>query len=241
MKVVLAVSSFALVLAACSTAGIPSTQAVGPSLTNALTAEQQAQGWRLLFDGHTLDGWRGYKQQTPPAEWRVENGTLTKSVETGDLLSRQQFQNFELAFDWMLGPGGNSGVFFHGTEEYDHIYWSAPEYQLLDDSLAPDGKNRLTAAGSNYALDAAPAGVVKRAGEWNSSLIVVQGAHVQHWMNGQKLLEYDLWSPEWEAKVKASKFGAWPNYGRAKSGYIAIQGDHPGVLSLKNIRIRVLP
>jgi hypothetical protein len=207
----------------------------------ALTAEQIAAGWRPLFNGRTTNGWRGYKSAAVPPAWHVVDGTLAKETGTDDLITREQFGNFELAFDWKLGPGGNAGVFYRGTEEYDHIYWSAPEYQLLDDSLAPDGKSRLTAAGSAYALYPAPAGIVKPANQWNSALIVVQGARVQHWMNGQKLLEYDLWTPEWEAKVKASKFGAWPNYGRAHRGYIGIQGDHDGVLALRNIRIRPLP
>jgi Domain of Unknown Function (DUF1080) len=206
-----------------------------------LTAEQRAAGWRSLFDGRTTVGWRGYKSQTVPAGWHVVDGALTKEGSTDDIVTKDQFANFELAFDWKLAPGGNSGLFYRGTEEYDHIYWSAPEYQLLDDSLAPDGKNRLTAAGAAYALYPSPAGIVKPANQWNSGLLVVQGARVQHWLNGQKLLEYELWSPDWEAKVKASKFKDYPNYGMAKRGYIAFQGDHDGQLWLRNIRIRELP
>src|SRR5678815_5669898 len=94
---------------------------------------------------------------------------------------------------------------------------------------------------SAYALYAAPAGVVKPAGEWNSTRLIVRGAHVEHWLTGQKLVQYELWSPDWEAKVKASKFNDWPNYGRAKRGFFAIQGDHAGVLALRNIKIRPLP
>jgi hypothetical protein len=226
-------------LAACAATQSGTVQAGDTSGT--LAAEQRAAGWRLLFDGRTTAGWRGYKSETVPAGWHVVDGTLSKETGTGDIITRDQFGNFELAFDWKLGPEGNAGVFYRGTEEYDHIYWSAPEYQLLDDALAADGKSRLTAAGAAYALYPAPAGIVKPANQWNSSLIVVQGARVQHWMNGQKLLEYDLWSPDWEAKVKASKFGEWPHYGRAQRGYIGIQGDHNGALALRNIRIRPLP
>ena len=142
---------------------------------------------------------------------------------------------------WKLAPKGNAGVFYRGTEEYDHIYWSAPEYQLLDDAGHPDGKNRLTSAASAYGLYAPPAGVVKPGGEWNSSRIVARGAHVEHWLNGQKVVEYELWSPDWEAKVKASKFGEWPHYGRAARGYIGIQGDHNGELTLRNVCIEALP
>jgi 3-keto-disaccharide hydrolase len=208
--------------------------------TMSASSASSASGWRTLFDGTSLAAFRGYKTQTMPAGWSIADGTLTKSGSVEDLVTRDKFANFELSFDWKLGPGGNSGVMYRVTEEYDHPYWSGPEYQLLDDAGHPDGKSRMTAAGSDYAVYPSPAGVVKPANEWNSSLIVVQGNRVQHWMNGQKLLEYELLSPDWEAKVKASKFGAWPNYGRAKSGYIAIQGDHDGVLSLRNIRIREL-
>jgi hypothetical protein len=204
------------------------------------TNSADSAGWRVLFDGKSLAAFRGYKLDTIPSGWSIVDGTLTKSGSVGDLVTRDRFANFELSFDWRLGPGGNSGVLYRVTEEYDHPYWSGPEYQLLDDAGHPDGKSRLTAAGSDYALYPSPAGVVKPANQWNSSLLVVKGNHVQHWMNGQKLLEYDLLSPDWEAKVKASKFGAWPDYGRAKTGYISIQGDHDGVLSLRNIKVREL-
>lgn len=234
-------SLLASILVACAANQSGSMQGGDTPGTGVLTAEQRAAGWRLLFDGQTTAGWRGYKAQAMPAGWRVMDGMLTKEASTGDIVSRDQFGNFELALEWRLGPGGNAGLFYRGTEEYEYIYWSAPEYQLLDDSLHVDGKNRLTAAGAAYGLYPAPAGIVKPANQWNSTLIVVQGSRVQHWLNGQKLLEYELWGPDWEAKIKASKFNDWPNYGRARSGYIGIQGDHEGVLSLRNIRIRVLP
>jgi hypothetical protein len=205
---------------------------------NTLTPAERAEGWQLLFDGTHLNHWRGYHSDTLPSAWHAENGVLTKDVSTEDLVSRDQYGNFELKFDWKLTPGGNAGVFYRGTEEYDHIYWSAPEYQLLDDARHPDGKNRLTAAGSAYALYPSPAGIVKPAGQWNSSRIVVNGAHVEHWLNGTKLLEYTLWSPDWRAKVAVSKFADYPNYGMAKSGLIGIQGDHNGKLELRNIMIR---
>ena len=204
-------------------------------------AEVKGAGeWRPLFDGKTTAGWRGYKTQDVPAGWAVVDGVLVKEGKSTDLVTRDQYGDFELEFEWKLAPGGNAGVFYRGTEEYEHIYWSAPEYQLLDDAAHADGKNRLIAAGSAYALYPPPAGVVKPAGEWNSSRIVAKGAHVEHWLNGKKVVEYELWSPDWEAKVKASKFKDWPNYGRAKKGYIAIQGDHEGSLSLRNVRIREL-
>src|SRR6266571_8698930 len=200
-------------LASCMSSSNATVQGGDTSVTGGLTAEQRAAGWRPLFDGTSTAAWRGYKQQAVPAGWRIVDGTLTKSGPVDDIISRDQFGNFQLALDWKLSPGGNAGVFYRGTEEYDHIYWSAPEYQLLDDAGHPDGQSRLTSAGAAYALYPSPAGFLKPAGEWNSTRIVVKGNSVQHWMNGQKLLEYELGSPDWQAKVKASKFVAYPKYG----------------------------
>jgi len=236
------ISQVALLLAACTPMGNNTPASSSTAITNStLTADQRAAGWRPLFDGTNTDAWRGYKEAAFPAGWNIVDGTLTKNGSVGDLLTKEKFGNFELAFDWKLAPGGNAGVFYRGTEEYDHIYWSAPEYQLLDDARHPDGKSRLTSAGADYAVYPSPAGVVKPADEWNSSLIVAKGDTVQHWLNGQKLLEYVIGSPDWLAKVKASKFAAYPHYGLARTGYIGIQGDHDGSLSIRNVRIRVLP
>ena len=232
------ISQLALIVAGCAQMSNNVPVASTASGATSLTAEQHAAGWRSLFDGTSTDAWRGYKEQSLPAGWTVVDGILTKTGSAHDIITKDQFGNFELALDWKIAPGGNAGVFYRGTEEYDHIYWSAPEYQLLDDALHPDGKSRLTSAGAAYALYPSPAGVVKPAGQWNSTLIVVKGNNVQHWMNGQKLLEYDFASTDWEAKVKASKFVAYPHYGRAQSGYIGLQGDHDGTLWLRNIRIR---
>ena len=196
--------------------------------------------WTPLFDGQTVQGWRGYGTTTYPGAWFVRDGALTKLGIAEDIVTTRQFDDFELEFEWAIGPGGNSGVFYRATEEYERVYWSAPEYQLLDDSAAADGGNRLTSAGAAYGLYPAPAGHLKSAGEWNRSRIVVDGSHVEHWLNGEKLLEYELGSPDWVEKVKASKFAAWPSYGRAPSGSIAFQGDHEGFLALRNIRIREL-
>jgi Domain of Unknown Function (DUF1080) len=195
---------------------------------------------KVLFDGHSLDAWRGYKGSAVPQGWRVENGVMTKDGSVDDLVSKDEFADFELELEWKIGEEGNSGVLYRGTEEYDHIYWSAPEYQLLDDSKAADNKTRLTCAGAAYALYPSPSGHLKPVGEFNSTRIVARGPHVEHWLNNFKLLEYELWSPDWEAKVKASKFAAYPNFGRAKRGHISLQGDHAGMLAFRNIRIREL-
>jgi hypothetical protein len=208
-------------------------------LITAMPAAQTPK-WRTLFDGTSLKDWRGYKTEKIPDGWHVANGTLAKDARVADIVSKDEFGDFELEIDWKIGEAGNSGIFYRGTEEYDHIYWSGPEYQLLDDIKAEDNKTRLTCAGAAYAVYPSPAGHLKPVGDWNSARIVAKGSHVEHWLNGFKLLEYELGSADWEAKVKASKFGEWPHYGRAKRGHIALQGDHAGRLAFRNIRIREL-
>jgi hypothetical protein len=216
-------------------------------LAAGVSSDVSAQGaapkakWHTLFDGKMLDTFRGWRSEGMPEGWHVVDGTLAKEGAVDDLVTKEQFGNFELEIDWKIGKEGNSGVFYRATREYDHIYWSGPEYQLLDDANAPDGRSRLTAAGAAYGLYGPPAGVVKPFGEWNKTRIIVNGDHVEHWLNGQKVVEYDFGSPDWKAKVAASKFSKYPNYGLAKKGYIGIQGDHPGSLELRHIRIRELP
>lgn len=198
-----------------------------------------AQAWRPLLDARG-SAWRGWKSEEFPAGWKISGNEISKDGEVEDLVSRDSFGDFELEFEWKIGEGGNGGIFYRGTREYDYIFWSAPEYQLLDDANAPDGKIRLTSAASNFGLYASPAGIVKPHGEWNAARIVVDGAHVEHWLNGQKVVEYALWSDDWKSKVAASKFGKYPNFGLAAKGLLGIQGDHPGMLALRNLRIRAL-
>jgi hypothetical protein len=210
------------------------------AMASACASPQSAPNWRVLFDGTSLKDWKGYKTDAVPAGWKIENGTLAKDAPVADIVSKDEFGDFELELDWKIGDAGNSGIFYRGTEEYDHIYWSAPEYQLLDDIKGADNKTRLTCAGAAYALYPSPEGHLKAVGDWNTARIVARGLHVEHWLNGVKLLEYELGSPDWLAKVKASKFNDYPNYGRATRGRIALQGDHSGTLAFRNIRIRDL-
>lgn len=196
--------------------------------------------WQSLSGDEARRFWRGWKSPDLPDGWRVDGDVLGKEGEVEDIVSRESFGDFELEFEWKVSEGGNAGIFFRGTREYDYIYWSAPEYQLLDDARHPDGGNRLTSAAAAYALYAAPEGVVKPAGEWNKARIVADGARVEHWLNGRKVVSYELWSPDWKAKVAASKFAKYPNYGLAKEGLLGVQGDHAGTLELRGMRIRPL-
>jgi hypothetical protein len=205
-----------------------------------LTSEERAAGWRALFDGKTAAGWRGYKQREMPRGWQVVDGALTRVGEGGDIITTDQFEDFELALEWKVAPGGNSGIFYRVTEDGDRSYHSGPEMQVLDDARHRDGGSRLTSAGSLYGLYAAPAGVVKPAGEWNAVRIVVNGSHVEHWLNGVKVVEAEIGSPDWEKRVGESKFKEWPTYGRAQRGHIALQ-DHGDWVAYRNIKIKVLP
>ena len=234
-RLALTFASLTAGLAACA-----SRPRAADTSSGATPASESAGEWRALFDGTSTDAWRAYRRQDMGTGWSIVDGTLTKSGSASDLVTRDEFGDFELAWDWKLAPHSNSGIFYRATEEYDFIYWSGPEYQLTDDAGTEDGESQLTATASLYALYPSRAGVVKPAGEWNSSRLVVRGARAEHWLNGQKVAEYQLWNSDWEARVKASKFGAWPNFGRARRGHIGIQGDHPGQLALRDIRIREL-
>ena len=210
---------------------------------NTLTAAERAAGWRLLFDGKTTDGWRGYMKQTVPEGWQIVAGALTRVGGGGDIITREKFRNFELALEWRLDPAsaqpGNSGIFFRVIEGPDAIYYSAPEMQVLDDDKHPDGKSELTSAGSNFGLHAAPRGVVKPVGEWNSVRLIANGNHIEHWLNGKKIVEYELGGAAWQQLVAGSKFKQWPEYGKASEGYIGLQ-EHGSYVAFRNIKIREL-
>jgi len=214
-------------------------KAVSQQMPNTLTEAERAAGWTLLFDGETLDGWRGYNMPGLPGSWAVEDGTLTRVAGGGDLITEQPYEDFELAFEWRVASGGNSGVFYRVAEGQEFAYFSAPEYQVLDDASHVDGRSPVTSAGSNYALNPAPRGVVRPAGAWNSGRIVVRGNHVEHWLNGTQVVAYELHSEEWKALVAASKFAAWPAYGMAPRGHIGLQ-DHGDRVWYRNLKLRVL-
>jgi hypothetical protein len=207
---------------------------------NTLTPAEKAAGWRLLFDGHSLAGWRAYRDGQPVRGWAVEEGALTRVGPGGDIVTDGIYRDFELALEWKVEPGGNSGVFYRAAPGSAWIYHSAPEMQVLDDERHPDGKSPLTSAGSDYGLYPAPRGVVRPAGQWNQVRLVVNGSHVEHWLNGQKIVEYELGSADWLARVAGSKFAEWPEYGKATEGFIGLQ-DHGNRVAYRNIKIRNLP
>ena len=206
---------------------------------NTLTAAEKAAGWRLLFDGRTTAGWRGFRKTDMPAGWTVEDGALTRTAAASDIVTIDQFGDFELAFEWKVVPAGNSGVFCRVTEGSTAVWHSAPEYQILDNAGHEDGKKPETSAGSIYALYAPVKDATRKPGEWNQARIVMKGTHLEHWLNGVKLVECEIGSPDWNARVAQSKFKTYPQFGKATRGFIAIQ-DHGDWVSYRNIKVKIL-
>jgi hypothetical protein len=213
---------------------------------NQLTDAQKTQGWKVLFNGQNIDGFRFYKDKENTS-WEVADGALHAkpsgpgTEKRADLVTKEQYQNFELMFDWKVPAAGNSGVMFRVTEENDAPYLSGPEYQLIDDKGWPgDPLKDTQLSGSNYDMHAAPATKKLNAtGEWNSSKILVNGNHVEHWLNGDKMLEYELSSAEWKKLKDGSKWKDAKGYGVAPTGLIAFQ-DHGQEIWFRNVFIKPL-
>ena len=214
---------------------------------NQLSAEEAEAGFMLLFDGASLEHWRGFKLDDVPAGWAAADGVIHFVPPGGDdagpradLMTRAPYRSFEFRFDWAVTPGGNSGVMFHVAEDAPASYSTGPEFQILDDGGHRDGQRMETSAASNYALHARQGGELMPLGEFNTSALRVEGAAVSHWLNGEKVVEYMLWDDEWKELVAASKFASMPGYGMMETGHIALQ-DHGNEIWFRNLRILVLP
>jgi hypothetical protein len=247
--------SIAVIAAAVLFAAVPPlslAQGAGAECTahNVLTAQEKAAGWELLFDGRSTTGWHGFNQQALDA-WTIEDCAL-KTVGTAgnygsdkraDLVTDREFASFELALEWKATTAGNSGIMYGVVEDpkYDAAWRTGPEYQLVDDvgfpqKLAPE---RTTAADYSMTAPDPSQKVLKPVGEWNTSRLVVRGAHVEHWLNGRKVLEFERWSPAWNALRDSGKWKSAPDYAKARSGRIAIQ-DHGSIFWFRNVKIRPL-
>lgn len=209
---------------------------------NALSPEEAAAGFTLLFDGGTPDAWRGYGRDDLPGGWSAIDGTLayTPGEGSGDIITRETFTDFDLRLEWKLEPGGNSGIFFGIVEGPRRTYHSGPEIQILDNAGHPDGQNPKTSAGSNYGLHAPAEDVTRPVGEWNEVRVVREGDRIRQWLNGTLVVEYEIGTDEWNALVADSKFAEWPDYGVHHEGHIGLQ-DHGNPVWFRNLRIRRLP
>lgn len=219
---------------------------------------RQDTSWRPLFDGSTFDGWRGLGYDSvPTSHWRIENGAIRRvpsgevprmkdgqPATGGDLMTKDTFHDFELTWDWKISRAGNSGVKYNVSEEISIA--AAPnhaalgfEYQILDDSLHEDNKVPSHRAGALYDLIAPDANkTLKPAGEWNNSKIVLRGNHGEHWLNGSKVVEFDLGTPRMDSLLAASKYRSIKNFAQRRSGHIVLQ-DHGDEVYFRNIKIRV--
>lgn len=219
---------------------------------NTLTATEKKQGWVLLFNGQNFDGWRQCNGTAMPANWAIDDQAM--KVFTGEgrkpgqgaggdiLYSVRMFRNFELSIDWKTEKAGNSGIFYNVREvQGKPIYFAAPEVQILDNVDATDNKLPSHLAGSLYDMLAADPKSVKPVGGWNTIVITVKDGKVTHTQNGMKVVEYTLWTPEWDAMVQKSKFKTFPGFmeGIARKGYVGLQ-DHGYAIWFRNIKIREL-
>lgn len=198
-----------------------------------------AKEWTPLFDGKSLAGWRSLKSETPGAGWKVVDGVLTTTGKAGDLVTAAEFGDFELSIEWKIAEAGNSGIIYRVGLEEKETYHTGVEYQLLDNAKASDNKLAKHLAGSLYDLVPAAKDVTKPIGEWNVARILVRGWRIEHWLNGMKLLETDLGSPEGKALVAGSKFKSMPKFATLARGHIALQ-DHGDIVSFRNVLIREL-
>lgn len=202
--------------------------------------ERRRENMEILFDGSNVDKWRGYKRDTfPDKGWKIEDGAL-KAIPNGevvDIVTKEKYDNFVLMLEWKVAPGANSGIMYRVTEDFDAPWHTGAEYQILDDAKHADGKNPKTSAGSLYALIAPKDKELKPVGEWNRTRIVVRGNHVEHWLNGKKVVEFELGSPETTELIAGSKFKGMPKFAKQPGGHIVLQHHHDEVW-FRNIRVR---
>jgi hypothetical protein len=212
-------------------------------LINSLSEQEKKEGWRLLFNGKNLGGWKTF-QGKAILGWKIIDGVLNNSGigsdHGGDIVTREKFQNFELSLEWKVAPKSNSGIFYRVNEKLGKaIYETAPEYQLIDDKGWPTKLHDNQYSGANYAMHTPSNAKVKPLEEWNHARIIVDGTHVQHYLNGIKVVDYNLWDADWKARKEKGKWKDFPYYGMAKKGQIGLQ-DHGGLAQFRNIKIRII-
>ncbi|HEX2716536.1 MAG TPA: DUF1080 domain-containing protein [Gemmatimonadaceae bacterium] len=235
-------------------------RAAAGGAANQLTDAERDAGWSLLFDGSTLRGWRGLAaSEVPATHWVVENGAIRKvasgkvpvqadgqPLQGGDLISEGTYRDFELSWEWKVTPGANSGVKYNVSEELSAVI--APthaakgfEYQMIDDDRHADGKLPTHRSGALYDLIAPPENKPLRpVGEWNASRIVLAGGRGEHWLNGVKVVSYELGTARMDSLLMASKYRSWPWFADRRAGHIVLQ-DHGDDVYFRNIKIRPLP
>lgn len=238
------IAALALLASGCGPSSVDSgdvKQASGSSTSqhNALSEKEKEDGWELLFDGKSTRGWHAYLG-SDSLGWEVKDGVLMTPGKQGDIVTDQDFENFELLVEWKIEEQGNSGIFYHVVEQpdYPRMYETGPEFQIIDDHNYPQELMENQKTGSNSDVKAASVSASNPPGNWNQTRIRVDQGKVVFWLNGQQINDYDMESAEWQAMVAGSKFAPM-DYAKVRSGKIGLQ-DHGGPVAFRNIKIRPL-
>lgn len=237
-----------LLLAVVAIFAFSCTSSVNKSDTKGSKANVSAdskinKNWEILFDGKSIENWKKFDGGEVTG-WKIVDNVLNNSGvgsdHGGDIITKKEYENFELYVEWKIASESNSGIFYHVQEGVaEKIYESGPEYQLLDDKGWPTKLADYQYTGSNYSMEAPVGAEVAAIGEWNTSRIIVNNPHVEHWLNGKKVVEYELWSPKWKAQKEAGKWKDAEYYGMAPKGHIGLQ-DHGGLTQFRIIKIKEL-
>ena len=212
---------------------------------NQLTNPEQQEGWILLFDGKTTKGWRNYNKDHIGSAWKASDGTLsfdpTAGETGGDIVTEQEFANYELSLEWKVAACGNSGILFNVVEDqkYSAPWHTGPEMQILDNTCHPDAKIHKHRAGDLYDLIPCSTETVKPAGEWNHVRLISNEGHYEFWLNGTRVVRFTMHTDEWNNMVATSKFKEFPDFGKARKGRLALQ-DHGDKVWFRNIKIKTL-
>ena len=246
---VAAMAALAVSLAACNSNSNKMENAEDSTETAVTQADTASKEWIELFDGKSLVGWHGYNKKEPVKNWEVQDGVLActgkgnKEDFGGDLVSEKEFGNFELEWEWKIAKAGNSGLMYHVIEDakYKAPYETGPEYQMLDDIGFPGKIEDWQKTGANYAMTPADDSQkeLKPVGEWNTSKIIYNNGHVEHWLNGKKIVDFQEGTEEWKKEKSEGKWKDYPDYKISNTGKIALQ-DHGDGVWFKNIRVKEL-
>lgn len=206
-----------------------------------LSIIEEENGFKPLFNGRDLLDWRGYKRTSPPEAWHVENGELVvrPGGQGGDICTGKEYADFDLRLEWNSSKGGNSGIIYRSSEDYDASWKTGPEYQILDDYQSGQGKTSKHGAGALYDLYVPSKFVTRQPGEWNATRIVVKGNRIEHWLNGTKVVDCEVGSKDWNERIAQSKFRSYAEFAKKPKGYILLQ-DHGAEIRFRRVRIKEL-
>lgn len=226
----------------------PTNETENEPIENALTEQEKTDGWKLLFDGESLDGWKGFKKDTMGTAWTIDDGAIHldnsqkegfQAKSGGDIITVDDYENFEFALQWKIQPCGNSGIMFNVIEsdDYDYAWNTGPEMQVLDNECHPDAKIIKHRAGDLYDMITSSKETVKKVGEWNDVRIVSDHGKVSFWLNGENVVSFAIDDENWDAMIAGSKFKDMKGFGKAGKGHIALQ-DHGDKVWFKNIKVK---